>query len=564
MMKKSLLPQAPFRRFLRVMSLILILAVMLSTSLVANSITVSISNALTEQTFTLYPEDGVTVTLSGRMPLNGSAEAKPADCDGEDVLHAYDITIRYADGREFEPESGSPIDVSFKSDRIALAVGRDNELTAEHISDSGETEEVPLTVSGSSEASFTAESFSVYKIRAHENAAVETPRKTFMFLSNQFAEYEHTGDDNNPQAGYYVSGLYQFPNKDNEKVSFQIVKDQEKLQPVVIPPNFDWGHFYGWFIVQLDLEKSKQATAADTGRDVSEITEDTLTRYVYKWSEDPVPMDSVTPISVTQDETVYLAPLYSNYRFVTFHEHVHTDDGQPCNIIMRKIIVLGSNGQCEVDISDVVADSPDPQNYVFYGWKFKNTAYQTRLSTGDVVHQTITVTEADIQQQTGQGDDDEVYSVDVYPIFKEARWITFVHGEAGWNAKYVPAMFSFLYDTSVPEAQRVSISQLPSTTRPGYIFDGWYTGRMEAGEDGVDHIVYDQQVSMGFDEEGATGNSQIIATASAVMLPYRLLMFGKIVKYRENRLEKISHPRISRSAPGTWLLNVALRFGRTL
>ena len=48
-------------------------------------------------------------------------------------------------------------------------------------------------------------------------------------------------------------------------VSYQILKSEEKLQPVVIPPNFDWGHFYGWYIVELDLEKSKAATAADTG-----------------------------------------------------------------------------------------------------------------------------------------------------------------------------------------------------------------------------------------------------------------------------------------------------------
>ena len=48
-------------------------------------------------------------------------------------------------------------------------------------------------------------------------------------------------------------------------VSYQILKNNEKLQPVVIPPNFDWGHFYGWYIVELDLEKSKAATAAATG-----------------------------------------------------------------------------------------------------------------------------------------------------------------------------------------------------------------------------------------------------------------------------------------------------------
>lgn len=360
-----------------------------------------------------------------------------------------------------------------------------------------------------------AGSFSVYAIKTHESdASVLEPRKTFRFLSNNFEEYEHTGSDDNPMSGYYISDLYKFPNKADEMVSFQIVKNEEKLQPVVIPPNFSWGHFYGWYIVELDLAKSKAATAAATGRDIASITEDDLTQFVYEWPEEPVQVDSVTPIEVTRDETVYLAPLYSNYRFVTFHETDHEAhyagyDEEACNIITRKIIVLGSNGECTVDISDIIAPSPSPQSLVFYGWRFRDDTYQTRLSTGDVVHQTITVTKDDISQQVGQGDEEDIYSVDLYPVFKGARWIYFVHGEADWNAQYVSALFAFLYEPSVPEDQRVSVSQLPSTIRPGYKFDGWWTGYLDEN----DHIVYGQQVSMGFDEEGAEGNSQIISTA---------------------------------------------------
>ena len=471
---------------------------------------------LVQQTYTLTPEDGVTVTLSGMMPVYGSAEAEPVETDDSDVLHAYDITIRYADGREFEPDEDEPISVSFRSELISAAIEDSGvTLSVEHIADNGEKEEVDLTLHDD-EASFLAGSFSIYAIKTHESdAAVLAPRKTFRFLSNFFDDYDYVDGENQPQEGYYVSGLYQFPNKANKKVSFQIVRNGEKLQPVVIPQNFDWGHFYGWYIVRLDLEESKRATAVATGLPISGITEDTLTKFVYRWDNDPVQVDSVTPIEVTADETVYLAPLYTNYRFLTFHEEddeAHPEQFDEHEIVTRKIIVLGNNGQCDIDISDVVADSPDPQSQIFYGWRFKGVTYQTRLSTGDTVHQSITITSADMNQQVGQGDDERIFAVDVYPVFKEARWITFVHGESDWNAQYVGAIFAYLYDTTVPEAQRVSITQLPSTTRPGYIFDGWWTGHMQEGDDGEDHIVYEQQVSMEFADETVTGNSQIIPT----------------------------------------------------
>ena len=147
-------------------------------------------------------------------------------------------------------------------------------------------------------------------------------------------------------------------------VSYQILKNNEKLQPVVIPPNFDWGHFYGWYIVELDLEKSKAATAAATGTDVDLISEDDLTRFVYKWTDEPVGIDYTRPVEVTQDENVYVAPLYTNYRFLNFHaeeiedpdDHDHEDSA--CHIIARKLIVLGGGGQCSIDISDEVYTGP--------------------------------------------------------------------------------------------------------------------------------------------------------------------------------------------------------------
>ena len=128
---------------------------------------------LRQQTFTLTPEDGVTVTLSGMLPTGGSAEAKPAEAEGDNVLHAYDITIFDSRHAEFEPGENQPVSVSFQSEAIrqALADGSNN-LTVEHIAGNGKTEQVELTFAEGDEASFLADAFSIYVIRDHDEGDI--------------------------------------------------------------------------------------------------------------------------------------------------------------------------------------------------------------------------------------------------------------------------------------------------------------------------------------------------------------------------------------------------------
>ena len=138
------------------------------------------ANRLTEQVMTLHPEKGVTVTLNGKMPAGGYATAEKADVGGKDVLHAYDISIFYANGSEFEPAGDSPISVSFESGDIAKALkDSDTSLKVEHITDSGKSESVDVKSASDNEVVFNAESFSVYLIRTHEQSDENLkPRKT--------------------------------------------------------------------------------------------------------------------------------------------------------------------------------------------------------------------------------------------------------------------------------------------------------------------------------------------------------------------------------------------------
>lgn len=65
-------------------------------------------------------------------------------------------------------------------------------------------------------------------------------------------------------------------------------------------------------------------------------------------------------------------------------------------------------------------------------------------------------------------------SISFYAEYEKAHWLMFTAGETGWGAAYVP---SDHFLVSEP------VSELPGTTRPGYVFDGWCLGRQD--ENGV-------------------------------------------------------------------------------
>ena len=328
---------------------LLLIAVMLITA-VPTAIAleaVRSTDALIEQTITLSPEDGVTVTLSGLMPKGGRADAEPVEIGEDDVLCAYDITIFYPNGTAFEPDEEEPISVSFKSGEIGRAISDENTvLTVTHIADNGDAEEVPLTAAEGDEASIEADSFSIYVIHTHENDENnQNPRVTFHYLSNHYSQYNPEGEDETiGDAVFYESDLYYFPNKADENVSIQIVKDGECLQPVLMPQNFDWGYFYGWYKVTIDEEKSAAATErAKADAEAHGLPSANIQRYVYQWTgEAPEMVDTETPISVTEDQDVYLAPLYTSYRFVSFRDF-SVEEGGTGDVVTRKVIALGEN-----------------------------------------------------------------------------------------------------------------------------------------------------------------------------------------------------------------------------
>lgn len=459
--------------------------------------TAALPGGLLEQVFTLMPEDGVTVTLSGFMPKNGSAEAKPADVAGDDVLHAYDISIFYPGGNEFEPDEENPISVSFQSNAIAEAIEEDNTtLEVEHIADSGKSESVALISAEDGEAVFDAECFSVYVIRTHTaNDETLKPRKTFHFLSPDYTQIDDGSET------YYKSALYKFPDKVNEMVSTQTVTDGESLQEIVLPENRDAGLFYGWYEVIFDGE-------ADDGE------------YKYHWgTEEPKHIPFNEPIEVKEktDTDVYLAPLFGHYRFLTFHQDVEGSDNAN-TIITRKLITLGEEKRCTMKISDVRAPSVNPNRIVFWGWKYTHHATDSWIKDGSKVEeiQTVAVDDSEIVQSITIEDTNEISTTnldvksmifDIWPIFKEARWTYFESG--GNGANYVPPQFIML------DNPPTEFNNAPERT--GYNFLGWY---------------YDIKNSDGTIAETVqiTGeNAQILNTATKQLATGVTLSGGKLV-----------------------------------
>ena len=87
----------------------------------------------------------------------------------------------------------------------------------------GKTESIALTSAAGGEAVFEAESFSIYVIKYHEDDTVETEteRIIYHFLSPRYVPVEENGNT------VYKAGEYRFPNKHNDLVSTQILKDGE-------------------------------------------------------------------------------------------------------------------------------------------------------------------------------------------------------------------------------------------------------------------------------------------------------------------------------------------------
>ena len=426
------------------------------------------------------PADGETVKLSGMMPKDAGVSVSIVDdrfMQGYEVLAAYDISI-LEDGDEYQPEEGKPVEVEISGVRM-----QDNaDIHVFHVLKDGTKQEVQdVTVDEEKTVRFSATGFSVYIIEDHEGQEhPTTPRKIFHFLEGSYTDHQ----------GSYEAGHYTFQNMHGDMVSTQKVKNGEVLVLIPNPPDYEYEggeyQFYGWYVVQ--------ASDVDDNGTPNNYNDDTVT---YQWLN-PVRQEFSTPITVTgpDDEHVFLAPLYANQRFVTFHEDSiwkcldETNDiwgpgARAGKILTRKMVTFDQSGSVDILISDIYVPQPDATHEFYYCWQTveryaddvnktgepldytyyipTNTGYDIVTYVNKTVTNTQHITRQDANMYISVSNDTD--SVDLYPIFRKANWLYFVAGPVGSGASFVNAEIVWTDD---------SFTELPVSSRYNYTFDGWY------------------------------------------------------------------------------------------
>ncbi|MBR4948123.1 MAG: InlB B-repeat-containing protein [Clostridiales bacterium] len=458
--------------------------------------------------------EGEDIFVSGLLPsdVRVTAERVEVEVSGVKVIAAYDIKVFDKNGNEWQPIE--PLKISVASDEVNKAVEDEAQViyVPDDLAESGKPVDIKDTnveridaVVKDGNVEFQAGHFSVYVIIEHVGGEVVTPRVQFHFIAPVAEDYQPT---NNNGLFLYTSNPYTFNNKatdpdaGNKQVSM-IVRDGDTLESIEAPLNTQSTYFYGWYTV----DKSEDTVTYNSS------TKTYSGNITYSWPlNDPgrVELDKAVSISaVRSGDTitsinwtvgnasgtctdidsegcahVYLAPIYSNYYFVNFHLGAHTESTAE-TLLSRKLIVLGNSNQTEVKISDVEAPSNDPVHIVFIGWE------QNVGTAQDPDWELIRTIDTNNQEIIDPGKDGKYITVgaktvDLYPYFVQARYINFNIGPSGNGALFLGPQLIFTSDES--EGDEYALDSLPTTTRNGFTFGGWYTG-----PDGTGHQITDAQ-----------------------------------------------------------------------
>ena len=417
------------------------------------------------------------------------------------TLAAFEISISHSEG-EYQPDEGKPISVEIVDSRISA----DRNIELWHIKDDGTREQITDFTVEEGRIAFEAAGFSVYVVIDHEDNTVVNPRVEFHFISKTDADALSTGT-----TAYYVTPRYTFRNMNNEYQCTQILHNSETLELITDPGNVSVAgmpdqFFYGWYVVD-PVEISGSSDKYGIG--ISN------TNLYYSWPVHPEAISFGKPITITETNVqigdtihwsmegisgsgevdsdgtlhVLLAPVYKKYNFVNFmlYAREENEEGQQTtpaakNLMTRKLIAMGSAQSVEVKISDVRSNSKDSTHLIFTGWEYKDDN-GTWIQKQTVDYEGVEKTDPgrDGVYLTDLSIDDEA-SIDLYPIFVEARWVDFVSGISGVGASFVGSRFLEAWgraldenDQTIPRTDGENVFEsLPVPERPGYTFAGWY------------------------------------------------------------------------------------------
>lgn len=444
-----------------------------------------------------------TLAMDGVMPRKADVEVEPAE-GYDDALLAYDITIRDTDETEYQPAEGESIEVSIRNEAISCVLEAGKVLEVYHVEEDGSRTLVESRAEGDT-VTFDAARFSVYVIVDHENGTIITPRVEFHFISPDYTE----------DGSQYSAPGYEFRNKNNEYQISQILRNGESLEQIINPANKkdengnEISFFYDWYTVDMVSD-----TTGWAGNTASPYYTGSIT---YTWP-DPQKVDFLQPVTITDDGSpaageditwsigsttdtavldeegtahVYLVPVYEDFYFVNLHMgSKESEPGLRSNLLTRRLVVFGQSENRVVRIGDVECPSPDPRHQIFSGWETitadneTDVYYQTMDNDGRERDVTAAIDGRETETESGSGYYVTVHktgsamsSLDLYPVFAEARWVYFNTGRSGNGAAYVGAQYRLTNDDA---GKGTAFTSFPTTTRSGFTFAGWY---LEQGAD---------------------------------------------------------------------------------
>ena len=494
------------------------------------------------------------------------------------LTRAFDISIRDPETyREYQPEYGAKVTIELLNGN--LDEYDDFGLVHIHNRYDALPDILEADVSENTVDFFT-QSFSVFLMAAsgmrsgpgenpgyvvlkHEQGEVITPRVQFHFLSQVFEE-----DAGAP--GTYSAGSFEFINKGGTYQTSEILKDGESLELIMNPPNIEiddgYGnitgkYFFGWYLVEASSVAADGKVSYQWTADPEQLTFEkqiTIDPDKIVWADaDHTAISSITwelngveHTALASDNTenravideyacvhVYVAPIYQDYYFINFHAGKQdTDLGN--SIITRRLVVLGNDGLSEVRIGDVQTSSSDAQKSIFTGWE-GNLWSDT---DGAVVLQEMKTLDEVGEELNSGADKDGFYitvgshdlypgkmSVDLYPIFTEARWFHFRTGRTGNGATYVGD--TYVYTTDEPasvESGRAPyyVTDFPAPARTGYSFKGWYANAEET--DSFGDFIDGNQIT---DENGRVINAAY--TKYDGVTPLYQMKNGRLYVYKD-------------------------------
>ena len=489
---------------------------------------------------------GSTLSVSG-VDTSGAAYARLKK-QAEELLGTSMSSRSFADfidisilngGKAIQP--GAAVTVDIQLGRLASG---DDGIIVIHFGDVPEIIESKVV---NNVLTFKTNGFSAYAIVGHEGGEIITPRVEFHFIDSHFMEFVEDGGS----SFYYSANPYSFLNKAGTWQTSQIVRDGEKLELMVNPPNKpatateNPKYFFGWYTVNKLAVNSSGNVTYSWSEDPDSIAFETsvvidpskivwandahtaITSLVWKIGDKEFTAN--TDIDSTGCAHIYVAPIYEDYYFVNYH--LGAKDSEIWGTLMnRRLIVLGSDGKVSVNIGVTKAPSTDATRQVFAGWETVNhtTAQKTKNGLpvwlvdgveieaamcpdgGEAVMIDIPTSSKTIFQSvdpvtglertaTVRASDGSDYptpepsgyyiviresdcvdrSVDLYPVFAQARWILYNIGKSGNGATYVPSEFVLTSNMSQGSGyespyfvEKVPSGSLP--TRNGYNFMGWY------------------------------------------------------------------------------------------